>query len=90
MYCSKCGLRYKGQQLCACSPKWELGGGEKRQIEHHMGYVHVGKSNLFVAKDVLKATKKASKKVRFACARYAIKCHADNRNRYNQVMTGKF
>ena len=69
----------------------QLGRNRKRQIYHHMGHVDISRSNLWVAKDVLKVKgiKDAPKKMRFACVRYALRCHRDNRNLYGYVMYGR-
>tara|TARA_R110000751_G_scaffold139250_1_gene242917 strand:+ start:800 stop:1135 length:336 start_codon:yes stop_codon:yes gene_type:complete len=53
-----------------------------------MGWVHVGTSNMTVARDLLTRAKKyPSKQVRFACTRYALKCHGDNIDTYRKAMS---
>ena len=86
--CKTCGLKYEsGSGLCACDPKWTLNAGDKQSIRHHMGWVHVGTSNMTVARDLLTRAKKyPSKQVRFACTRYALKCHGDNIDTYRKAM----
>jgi len=75
--------------VCACDPAWRLGDGDQRQIRHHMGRVNVGQSYMHVARMMLKLAKHYPRKARHAAARYALACHADNRNEYRAVMSGR-
>lgn len=88
MKCSTCGMLFKSSQKCVCDPTWQLGDGDKRSVRHHMGKVHVGESYLFVARDMLRRAHKYPKRARFAVARYALKCHKNNRAQYSYVMGG--
>ena len=89
--CNVCGLNYAVGQVCACDDSWELGAGDKRLIRHHIGYEHVSTSNMAIARDILARAHNSgmkNKRARFSATRYALECHAQNKDLYASVMGG--
>jgi len=65
---------------------------EKMGIEYLMDKIHVGESDLFVAKQFFQRCRKSgmsySKTQRKAIVRHALKCHHANQQFYREVMRG--
>jgi len=64
--------------------------GDRQMIFMIQSSVHVGKSNLHVARYWLKRFKKQPKHIRFEIAKEGLACHLLNKQEYESVMLGKY
>ena len=65
-----------------------IGEGDKALIRHIVGSIHVSRSNVSVAKMWLKRCRTKPRELSHEAARYAVKCHIENRNEYHAIMRG--
>lgn len=67
-----------------------IDSGDKAMINMIMGNIHVGKSEMWVARYWLKRGRflHIAKALRFEIARYGLKVHSENRGLYSYVMGG--
>lgn len=65
-----------------------LTAADKLAIRIITGNVHVSRSNLNVAKMWLKRCRTKPRELSHEAARYAVKCHIENRNEYHAIMRG--
>ena len=63
-----------------------LTAGDKTAIRIITGNIHVSCSTLSVAKMWLKRCRTKPRELSHEAARYAVKCHIENRNEYRQIM----
>ena len=79
--------RFKGPLVKTVKRK--LNGADKTMIQMIQGNIHVGKSDMWVARYWLKRSRvKFKKAVRFAIARYALNVHHGNQDDYHFAMGG--
>ena len=92
MKCSTCNMLFTADQVCCCDPSWDIAGGDKRLLRQSIMNTHVGVSDMSIAREWLgKCQDKGyPKKVRFRLVRLALEYHAESRDLYHTVMTGKF
>ena len=65
-----------------------LTAADKSAIRIITGNVHVSRSNVSVAKMWLKRCRTSPRELSHEAARYAVKCHIENRNEYHAIMRG--
>lgn len=88
MTCETCKM-HNSYRICACTPGWSLGPGDKHTIEMYVRQLHVATSYTKLAKDMLKRAAKYPRHVRHEVARHAIDCHRQNLITYHAVMSGQ-
>jgi len=61
----------------------------KQSLRWLVGRLHVGTPDSEVEADIRRRCSTATEAQRNACVKYALKCHAENRNLYSRVVSGR-